>query len=79
MGSLESKLFLAKESILMLTINLWTGNGLCNGSISDIIYKPGEKLLSLPVAIMIQFGNTYTGPSFCSDKARCVPIIPETN
>ena len=82
MGGLESKLFLAKGAIVMLTRNLWTEKGLCNGSmdtISDIIYERGDKPPALPVAIMIQFDNTYTGPSFCSDKARCVPIIAEAN
>ena len=82
MGGLESKLFLAKRARVMLTRNLWTEKGLCNGSmgtISDIIYKRGDKPPALPIAIMIKFDSTYTGPSFCSDKARCVPIIPETN
>ena len=82
MRGLESKLFLAKGARVMLTRNLWTEKGLCNGSmgtILDIIYKQGDKPPALPVAIMIQFDSIYTGPSFCSDKARCVPIIPETN
>ena len=81
-GGLESKLFLAKGARVMLTRNLWTEKGLCNGprgTISDIICKRGDKPPALPVAIMIQFDNTYTGSSFCSDKARCVPITPETN
>ena len=66
----------------MLSRDFWTEKGLCNGSmgtILDIIYMRDDKPPALPVAIMIQFDNTYTGPSFCSDKAGCVPVIPETN
>ena len=66
----------------MLTRNLWTEKGLCNGSMGtvlDIIYKEGDNPPALPIAVLVQFDDSYTGPSFCSDKPRCIPIIPETN
>ena len=81
MGGLEPKLCLAVVAIVMLTRrNLWTEKGLCNGSmgkISDIVFKQGDQ--PLPIAVIVQFDSTYTGPSFRSDLPRCVPIISETN
>ena len=82
MGGLEPKLFLCLGARVMLTRNLWTEKGLCNGSMGtvlDIIYKEGDNPPALPIAVLVQFDDSYTGPSFCSDKPRCVPIIPETN
>ena len=66
----------------MLTRNLWTEKGLCNesmGTISDIVFKQGDQPPSLPIAVIVQFDSTYTGPSFRSGLPRCVPIISETN
>ena len=82
MGGLEPKLFLAVGARVMITRNLWTEKGLCNGSmgtISDVVYKQGDKPPALPVAVIIQFDETYTGPSFSSDKPRCVPIPAQIN
>ena len=78
MGGLEPKLFLAVGARVMLTRNLWTEKGLCNGSmdtISDIVFKQGAQ----PPAVIVQFDSTYTGPRFRSDLPRCVPIISETH
>ena len=66
----------------MLTRNLWTEKGLCNGSMGtvvDIVYKEGDHPPALPIAVIVQFDDTYTGPSFRSDIPRSVPIIPQTN
>ena len=82
MGGLEPKLFLAKGARVMLTRNLWTDKGLCNGSMGtvlDIVYKQGDTPPALPIAVVVQFDDTYTGPSFSSEKPRIVPIIPQTN
>ena len=82
MGGLEPKLFLAKGARVMLTRNLWTEKGLCNGSMGtvvDIVYKEGDHPPALPIAVIVQFDDTYTGPSFRSDIPRSVPIIPQTN
>ena len=49
------------------------------GIISDIAFKQGDQPPVLPIAVIVQFDSTYTGPSFLSDLPRCVPIISETN
>ena len=49
------------------------------GTISDIVFKQGDQPPALPIAVIVQFDSTYTGPSFRSDLPRCVPIISETN
>ena len=49
------------------------------GTISDIIYKQGDQLPALPIAVIVKFDSTYTAPSFLSDIPRCAPIISETN
>jgi len=81
MGGLEPKLFLSVGARVMLTRNLWTDKGLCNGSmgiVKDIIYQEGDSLPNLPIAVIVQF-DSCTGPSFCEDQPRCVPIISLTN
>jgi len=78
-GGLEAKLKICLGARVMLTRNLWTGKGLCNGSMGyvvDIVYRENEGPPGLPICVIIQF-DKYTGPSFL-DKPKCVPIIPVT-
>ena len=66
----------------MLTKNLWVDTGLCNGTmetVEAIIYKSGQKPPLLTIAVIVQFEGKYTGPTFSSEKPRCVSIIPVTN
>jgi len=66
----------------MLTHNLWTEAGLCNGTmgtIKDIIFSENHSSPMLPIAITRQFDNDYIGPSFCKDTPNCVPIYPITS
>ena len=59
----------------MLTRNLWTSKGLCNGSIGfveHIIYKLGDEPPILPIAVVVKFKD-YTGPSFSDSIENCVP------
>ena len=79
LGGLEAKLFLCVGARVMLTRNLWTELGLCNGAMGyvyDIVYNPGFAPPSLPVAIIVQFDDSYIGPSFIVDTPRCVPLLP---
>ena len=81
-GGLEPKIFLSIGARVMLTRNLWTEKGLCNGSmgvVKDIIYQEGDSPPNLPIAVIVQFDTFYTGPSICDDLPRCIPIIPLTN
>ena len=66
----------------MLTRNLWTQAGLCNGAtgiIKDIIYQEGTEPPVLPLSVIVQFDDNYIGPTICSETPHCVPIIPVTS
>ena len=65
----------------MLTRNLWTEKGFCNGSVGvilDIMYKQGDQPPALPNTVIAKFDSAYIWHSFLSDIPRCVPIISET-
>ena len=83
MGGLQPTLYLAKDARVMLTRNLWTDVGLCNGSMGTllhVIYVEGQSPPSLPIAIIVQFDDKdYLGPSFIEHIPNCVPIYPVTN
>ena len=68
MGGLQPTLYLAKSARIMLTRNLWTAVGLCNGAVGTvlhIIYDEGQCPPALPIAIIVQFDEKdYSGPSF---------------
>ena len=80
-GGLENRIYLAKGARVMLTRNLWSDAGLCNGSlgiVKDIIFQNDQSPPSLPMAVIVKF-DKYIGPSFCEDVEKCVPIIPITS
>ena len=63
----------------MLTMNLWTSVGLCNGNkgtVVDIIYHPDNNPHDLLIAVVVKFEN-YVGPSL-QNFPSCVPIPPIT-
>ncbi|XP_066929609.1 uncharacterized protein [Clytia hemisphaerica] len=75
---LENEIFLAKGAKVMLTRNLWSDVGLCNGSlgtIKDIVFPRNQFPPVLPIAVIVKF-DKYTGPSFFDDVENCVPIVP---
>ena len=79
MGGLQPSIWLAVGAKVMLSLNLWTDAGLCNGAtgtVTDIIYAQGQKPPVLPIAVMVCFDN-YQGPSFCN-LPNSVPICPAT-
>lgn len=83
MGGLEPTKYLSKKARVMLTRNLWTEVGLCNGAMGtvvDIIYAKGHRPPVQPIAIIVQFDdNDYSGPSFCNSIPNCVPLYPVTS
>ena len=78
-GSLQPTFLLTKGARVMLTRNLWTDVGLCNGTMGtviDIIYSEGSGPPALPIAAIVQFHDTYIGPSIFEHISNCVPIKP---
>ena len=61
--------------------NLWQSVGLVNGSqgeVVDIIYDENVRSPSPPKAVLVQFDETYRGPSFDRKIPRLVPIPVST-
>ena len=80
MSGLEPVVFLAKGARVMLTMNLWSSVGLCNGAtgtVVDIIYQNNHQPPDLPIAVIVEFEN-YRGPVFNENQPLCIPIIPIT-
>jgi ATP-dependent exoDNAse (exonuclease V), alpha subunit - helicase superfamily I member len=81
MGGLQKKLFLCVGARVMLLRNLWTDVGLCNGAlgtIHSIVYTKRQRPPLFPIAIMIQFDDSYRGPSFLQEIPNLVPVPPCT-
>ncbi|XP_065061670.1 LOW QUALITY PROTEIN: uncharacterized protein LOC135688681 [Rhopilema esculentum] len=82
MGGLQPTLLLSKGAMVMLTRNLWTEVGLCNGAIGvvyDIIYQTEQGPPNLPISVLVQFHDNYIGPSFSSTVSNLVPISAVTS
>ncbi len=80
MSGLEPVVFLAKGARVMLTMNLWSSVGLCNGAtgtVVDIIYQNNHQPPDLPIAVIVDFEN-YRGPVFNENQPLCIPICPIT-
>lgn len=81
MGGLEPVIYLTKGARVMLTMNLWTKVGLCNGALGtviDFVYAKAQAPPTLPICVLIQFDEDYSGPSASAKFPRCVPIPPVT-
>ena len=80
---LQSKVYLAVEAKVLLTWNLKPECGLSNGStgtLKDYIFGDGDDY-SMPLYTWVDFGDTYTGPTFfpdCEERKGWVPITPIT-
>lgn len=80
MSGLVPELVLAKNAIVMLTMNLWPEVGLCNGAtgkVVDIISAENINPPMLSIAVVVQF-DQYKGASFINQLPNSVPICPNT-
>lgn len=80
MYRLEPTLLISKDTLDMLTMNLWPSVGLCNGStgtVMDIIYTVPHKPPDFPVAVIVKFDN-YISPSPSEKIPSLVAITPVT-
>ena len=80
LSGLEPVVFLAKGARVMLTINLWSDVGLCNGAtgtVVHIIYQNNQQPPDSPIAVILKF-DSYRGPAFVENQPMYVPISPIT-
>ena len=80
MSGLQPVGFLAKGARVMLTMNLWSSVGLCNGAtgtVAHIIYQNNHQPPDLPIAVIVEFEN-YRGPVFNENQPLCIPVYPIT-
>ena len=80
MPGLQPVVFLAKGARVMLTMNLWSSVGRCNGAtgtVIDIVYENNHQSPDLPIAVIVEFEN-YRGPVFNENQPLCIPIYPIT-
>lgn len=81
MGGLEPVIYLTKGARVMLTMNIWTKVDLCNGALGtviDFVYPKDQALPTMPICVLVQFDEDYSGPSASAKFPRCVPISPVT-
>ena len=80
-GGLEPVLYLSEGAPVMLTPNLYSEAGLCNGTpgtVVSILYTDNHRPPSLPAVVLVRFPD-YVGPTFNGhEQLHCVPIPPAT-
>ena len=82
MGGLEPTILLSRGARIMLTRNIWTKAGLCNGAMGTVrqIFAENHTTPMQPVAVVVQFDESdYKGPGFSKDIPNCVPVYPVTS
>jgi ATP-dependent exoDNAse (exonuclease V) alpha subunit len=65
-AGLQKSVYLARGSKVMITSNIWVEHGVVNGTIGyvrEIIFAEGAGPPSLPICVIVELPNTYTGPS----------------
>ena len=78
-GGLHNKTIFCKDAKVMLLSNLWSEQGLTNGSngfVRYIVYDENSKPPELPKFVLVYF-PLYTGPDFLTVAGeKLVPIVP---
>jgi ATP-dependent DNA helicase PIF1 len=80
LGGLEASIFISRNCKVMLTSNLWTDVGLVNGAfgiVRHIIYEPNCGPPSLPLSVIIEMNDGYSGPSL-EGFSKYIAIGPKT-
>jgi hypothetical protein len=80
-NNLETKAYFAIGAKVLLTSNIQQSIGLCNGAvgtIKDMIWYDGRQPPTVPDAIIVDFGDDYTGDRVFQGEGRekWVPITP---
>ena len=79
MGGLETTVYLARKARVMLTRNLWTSVGLCNGTmgtVTHITFAQNQRPPMPPFAVIGQFDTSYyVGLSFCENTPNMCPFF----
>ena len=55
-------IYLAKGARVMLTMNIWTKVGLCNGApgtVLDFVHADGQTPSALRICVLVQFDEDY--------------------
>ena len=82
-GGLDILLFLCIGAKVLLTKNIWQHAGLCNGAVGtvvDIVYDDESIAPGLPVCVLVDFKDDYTGPPIWTPpySRTIIPIFPVT-
>ena len=73
MSGLQPVVFLAKGARVMLTMNLWSSVGRCNGAtgtVIDIVHENNHQPPDLPIAVIVEFEN-YKEPVYPNISNHC--------
>lgn len=78
---LENELLLLKGSCVMITRNLWTSEGLVNGTMGtvyDIIWEDGvdDFFTTMPAVILVAVNNYFGRASIIVNGINVVPVVP---
>ncbi len=80
-NGLKNNLLLIRGARVVINNNIWTSQGLINGTIGyvrHILFEPNKKPPDLPFAVIVEVEESYNGPHL-KNKIRYVSINPITS